>query len=151
MDYQRAVLPLRHQRHDYANHLQVIKGYLEINMPEKALEYLNGASRELQEVSSWFNSLPEEAAVLLTEMQIWAHQQGILLTIGKNEIDNGRPVAETIMAAWEALRNLKVPDSLPEEKFEVVLHLVTFPDGNACIIEWPDVLGQGRREIVIKR
>ncbi|NLB17385.1 MAG: hypothetical protein GX825_01295 [Syntrophomonadaceae bacterium] len=152
MDYQRAVRLLRHQRHDFANYLQVIKGYLEIDMPQRALEYLNSTSLELQEMSRWFNSLPEEASVLLMEMQIWAHSQGLVLTVGKIQIDaNNKSVSETIMAAWKVLQELGQPDPLPEEEFEVCLNLITSSDGNVCIIELPDALGQGRSEIVIKR
>ncbi|NLM22392.1 MAG: histidine kinase [Peptococcaceae bacterium] len=35
------------QRHDFLNYFQVIKGYIQLNMPEKALEYLDQTIAEL--------------------------------------------------------------------------------------------------------
>ncbi len=35
------------QRHDFLNNFQVIRGYLQLNMPEKALEYIDEAIVEL--------------------------------------------------------------------------------------------------------
>lgn len=35
------------QRHDFLNYFQVIKGYLQLNMPEKALKYMDEVLEEL--------------------------------------------------------------------------------------------------------
>jgi hypothetical protein len=35
------------QRHDFLNYFQVIKGYIQLNMPEKALDYLDQTIAEL--------------------------------------------------------------------------------------------------------
>ena len=35
------------QRHDFLNYFQVIKGYIQLNMPEKALDYLDQTITEL--------------------------------------------------------------------------------------------------------
>ena len=39
---------LRLQRHDFLNHLQVIHGYLQLNKPEKATDYLMRAIDEIR-------------------------------------------------------------------------------------------------------
>lgn len=39
---------LREQRHDYMNHIQVIWGYLQLNRPEKAADYISGMNSKLQ-------------------------------------------------------------------------------------------------------
>lgn len=36
------------QRHDFLNNFQVIRGYLQLHMPEKAIEYMNSVVRELE-------------------------------------------------------------------------------------------------------
>ncbi|ADY56744.1 signal transduction histidine kinase regulating citrate/malate metabolism [Syntrophobotulus glycolicus DSM 8271] len=36
------------QRHDFLNNFQVIRGYLQLNMPEKAIEYMNTVVKELE-------------------------------------------------------------------------------------------------------
>lgn len=56
----------RLQRHDCLNHFQVVKGYLQLNREDKALEYMQGMLLELQAeqmIAQIPSSLP--AAILL--------------------------------------------------------------------------------------
>ena len=83
MNHQKIVETLSRQRHDYANHLQVIKGYLELGLPERALEYVDAATRELAEESRLFKSVPPVLALALYELQLWTRDRGISLRMGE--------------------------------------------------------------------
>lgn len=43
---------IREQRHDFMNYLQVILGYLQLNKPDCAVQYIKQVTREIQELSS---------------------------------------------------------------------------------------------------
>lgn len=88
MNSGKAAQLLSRQRHDYANHIQVIKGYMELGMPERALEYVDSVVQELARESYLFHATPPEIAVKLYEMLLWARDRGIRLRFGLLECEH---------------------------------------------------------------
>lgn len=43
---------IREQRHDFLNYFQVILGYLQLNKPDRAVQYIKQVTGEMQELSS---------------------------------------------------------------------------------------------------
>lgn len=72
----------RLQRHDFLNHWQVIMGYLQLNNPVKALDYMRGALQGIENEQK-IGQIPEDffAAILLGWV-IRLTQAGIRTTIG---------------------------------------------------------------------
>lgn len=142
---------LSRQRHDYANHLQVIKGYLELELPERALEYVDAAARELAEESRLFNSAPPAVTIPLYELQLWARDRGISLRMGDLEIDGvvDLVLTEGLTTLGQVLEDLAV--SVGEEEFEVWLDLVEGSEQIIIRLRWSGESGQVKREIVLTR
>jgi len=74
-----AVDILRRVRHDFANHLQVIGGYLDMGRPEKVKEYLNMVMEEIIAERIVFKSQDGEAALYFYEQIARARDLGIIL------------------------------------------------------------------------
>lgn len=77
---------LRRVRHDYGNHFQVISGYLQLGMSEKALDYIRKINAEAGEERLLFESLPPEAALYFYAQLLSARDLGILLRYEDLEI-----------------------------------------------------------------
>lgn len=80
MDAQELVNLLRRQRHDFANHLQVVGGYLELERPDKALQYLKQVTEELALERTFFKSGPY-LAVLLYGLQLEVREKGVRMLL----------------------------------------------------------------------
>ncbi len=151
MDTEKVVRLLSRRRHDYANHLQVIKGYMELEMPERAMEYLDSAARELAQESRLFNSLPSAVSIPLYELQLWTQDRGASLRMGKLMIKDTADLvlSQGLTALYQVLEEVKAPDG--EEEFEVWLDLVEDQGQTIIRLTWPGESGQFRREIVLTR
>lgn len=151
MDSGKAAQLLSRQRHDYANHMQVIKGYLELGMPERALEYVDSVVRELAQESNLYRSAPPEIAVRLYEMQLWARDQGINLRFGTLQCKHsvGVMLSQGFADIYQVLKDLEVPAD--EEEFEVGLELLESEDQANIRLSWEGESGPVIREIVMAR
>jgi Signal transduction histidine kinase regulating citrate/malate metabolism len=67
----------RLQRHDFFNHWQVIMGNLQLNRPEKALEYMREALAGLQEEQKISHLCQTELAAVLLGFMIRLRQEGV--------------------------------------------------------------------------
>lgn len=70
---------LSRARHDFANHLQVIGGYLEMGQPERVKDYLRTVMEEISSERIIFAALSGEAALYFYEQLSRAHDLGIIL------------------------------------------------------------------------
>lgn len=59
-----AVAQMRQQRHDFMNDLQVVYGYLQLQKPEHAVQYIEKINHRMQLLSS-FHSIPSNELSLL--------------------------------------------------------------------------------------
>jgi len=84
---------LKRVRHDFANHLQVIGGYLDMGRPDRAKEYLAGVMEEIIAERLIFESQEGEAALYFYEQLSQARDLGIILRY--EDLD---------MKSWEILK-----------------------------------------------
>jgi hypothetical protein len=68
LDSARALIHfLRIQQHDFMNHMQVIHGYLQLNKPQRAMEYIEDIITQKQNLSAIYKLAdPEMAACLIS-------------------------------------------------------------------------------------
>lgn len=72
---------IRVQRHDFLNHLQVISGLLQLNKPDKALDYIKQICYEAGQESHICRIDNSELAIRLLREQHMATKRGIELEI----------------------------------------------------------------------
>lgn len=93
MDAEFMVGLLRRMRHDFANHLQVINGYLQLGQPDQVQEYLQTLMEGLDAERIIFASLSAPASLYFYEQLLKAYDLGITLRF--EDID---------LKSWELLR-----------------------------------------------
>jgi stage 0 sporulation protein B (sporulation initiation phosphotransferase) len=79
MEAERVVDILRRLRHDFGNYLQVVLGYIDLNRPEQAREYVLGLVENLAAERVIFENLEEEASLYLYQQLLLARDLGIIL------------------------------------------------------------------------
>lgn len=79
MEARQMVSLLRRVRHDYANHLQVISGYLDMGWEEQLSDYIRNIVAELNQERIIFESVSPEAALYFYEQLLMIKDLGIIL------------------------------------------------------------------------
>lgn len=129
MNQQKIVDLLRHQRHDFANHLQVIGGYLELNQADKALTYLKQVIRELELERSLFQLESGISLFLYQQFMRWK-EQGIGVILG--QVCLGEDSKALLFRNQEAINDLiqgLVRGNTDDEWSEVRLDIEELEDG----------------------
>lgn len=101
MDNMKMARVLSRQRHDFANHLQVIKGYLELGLPERVQDYVDAVVREINMESRLFNSVPPGLTIPFYELLLLIRDKGMNLRIGELNIGGA---TELLPRGLESLR-----------------------------------------------
>ncbi|NMC26703.1 MAG: hypothetical protein GYA42_00990 [Syntrophomonadaceae bacterium] len=70
---------LRRVRHDFANHLQVVSGYLDIGKPQQARDYLRQVIGEMNAARMVFDHPSSEAALYFYRQMLQASELGFKL------------------------------------------------------------------------
>jgi len=70
---------LRRVRHDFANHLQVVSGYLDIGKPQQARDYLRQVIDEMNAARMVFDHPSSEAALYFYWQMLQASELGFKL------------------------------------------------------------------------
>ncbi len=70
---------LRRVRHDFANHLQVVSGYLDIGKPQQARDYLRQVIDEMNAARTVFDHPSSEAALYFYRQMLQASELGFKL------------------------------------------------------------------------
>ena len=90
---------LRRLRHDYANHLQVISGYLELGWTEQISSYVKDIISQLNQERIIFESVAPEDALYFYEQLLTIKDMGIILVYDDLDVkstrylkDNNEPV-----------------------------------------------------------
>ncbi len=68
---------MRLQRHEFMNYLQVIYGYIQINRPQEAVNYIKGINKKMTVLSQLFNLECSSFALLLQDLIIQCNKFGI--------------------------------------------------------------------------
>lgn len=79
---------LRRVRHDFSNHLQVVSGYLDMEQPQKAQEYLRTLMEDMIAERIIFQAQSGEAALYFYEQVLKAYNLGVTLRYEDIDIDS---------------------------------------------------------------
>lgn len=126
MDAARTVELLRRIRHDYANHLQVISGYVELARYQEVKDYIAAMVEEMSEERKIFESLDYEAVLYLFEKMLSARDLGIILKYDELKISNTR-ILKNHNEPEKTLKSLS--DKLGKLNSEPVVYLSLYEDG----------------------
>lgn len=88
MEAEQMVSLLRRMRHDFANHLQVISGYVDLGWQERLAEYVRTIIAALNQERIIFESVSAEAALYFYEQLLMIKDLGIILTYEDLEIQS---------------------------------------------------------------
>lgn len=86
MDAPKIVNLIRRIRHDFANDLQVILGYIDLNRPQEAKRYISGIIEEMAVERTIFEKVEAEMALYFYQQMLLATELGVLLRYEKIEI-----------------------------------------------------------------
>lgn len=79
---------LRHRRHDYANHLQVLSGWAQLGDTNRLLSYVKSAASDVAQESVLCRNLPDLAAAELTKLRVVARVGGGHLQLRVREMED---------------------------------------------------------------
>lgn len=102
MEAEQMVDLLRRVRHDFANHLQVIGGYLEMGNSDRVKEYLGAVIEDIRSERIIFETPDGEASLYFYEQLLKAYDIGIILRYEDIGIDSW----EILKASGEPYRSL---------------------------------------------
>jgi hypothetical protein len=74
---------IRRQRHDFLNHIQVVRGYLELHMEDQVLSYVKKVSEEMAVEGRIFQIPDAELAMFLYQVHIAAQEYELALEVGE--------------------------------------------------------------------
>lgn len=74
---ERSLQLLRKQRHSFLNHLQVLSGWLQLNRPERARQYLDVLASRMGAESEVLNRVPAAAGLFVLEVGLEAETFGV--------------------------------------------------------------------------
>lgn len=112
---------IRSMRHSFMNHLQVISGWIQLNRPERAMEYLDSISAKMAGESEAIRSLSPGMAMALLEvaMEAESYDIGVEFRVsqpvglyGDERVDEfrlrARAATQAVAAQSEPLRRLTI-------------------------------------------
>ena len=125
MEAEQMVDLLRRVRHDFANHLQVISGYLDMEQPARVKQYLSAVMEEIIAERLIFESQQGEAALYFYEQMLSAYDLGITLRYEDIDID----CWAILKASGEPCRSLaELGKGLIRSEDDVVVYLSIYED-----------------------
>ncbi|MDD2586548.1 MAG: Spo0B domain-containing protein [Syntrophomonadaceae bacterium] len=86
MDAPKTVNLIRRIRHDFANDLQVILGYIDLNRPQEAKRYISEIIEEMAAQRTIFEKVEAEMALYFYQQMLLATELGVILRYEQIEI-----------------------------------------------------------------
>lgn len=126
MDAVKTVELLRRIRHDYANHFQVISGYIELGRYQEVKDYIAAMVEEMSEERKIFECMESEAVLYLYEKMLSARDLGIILKYDELKISNAR-ILENNNEPEKTLNSLS--KKLGKLNSEPIVYLSLYEDG----------------------
>ncbi|MCX5779247.1 MAG: Spo0B domain-containing protein [Firmicutes bacterium] len=116
---------LRRIRHDFANHLQVVSGYLEIGQAEKARRYLAAVIEDMGADRIVFATHSGAAALYFYEQLVKVRDLGITLHYEDIEID-GWKILRAADEPYNSMAALR--QTMPSENEDQTVYLSIYED-----------------------
>lgn len=127
MDMKGALKLVRRIRHDFGNHLQVVSGYIDMDMPERVKEYIQGVVEQMEAERAVFNLLEAEVALHFYWHVLKALDMGIVLRYDDLDLKN----ADLLMEMNEPYRSLlEVCKDIADKDEEPIVYLSIYEDEN---------------------
>ncbi len=127
---------IRHYRHRYANHLQIVSGWLELNKLQKAADYISGRAM-LSVQPGVYRGLPMRWVHRMMALDSQAEAAGQEIRWEHPELNNG-----TYMMMWRL-------SSVMREVIGASSGLITVEFGGRGFIVWAEGMKLGRRKHII--
>lgn len=102
MEAEQMVNFIRRIRHDFSNHLQVISGYLDMEQPRKAKDYLTALVEDIVAERLIFEAQTGEGALYFYEQALMAYDLGVTMRYEDIDIESW----EILKAKGEPLNSL---------------------------------------------
>jgi hypothetical protein len=126
---------LKRVRHDFGNYLQVILGYIDLQRPEQARDYILGLVEDLASERIVFDNLEGEAALYFYQQLLMARDLGIILKYKKLG-----PISWSVLQGnnepFSTLESLSRKFPVMEDDQVVDLSLYDTGDGVKMLFEW---------------
>lgn len=136
----RAMALLRRQRHSFLNHLQVISGWLQLERPERARQYLDTIAAELATQTEVIRQLPAAAGIMVMELEQEAESYGVRIHWQVAEPLAADPVADWLIGSRsEVIAALAAAATLGEGE----RHLVVTISAHGLVVHTPTDMGKG--------
>ncbi|HWI51329.1 MAG TPA: Spo0B domain-containing protein [Symbiobacteriaceae bacterium] len=117
---------LRRQRHSFLNHLQVISGWLQLERPDKARQYLEAVAVRMAGESDVLRQAPSALGLLMLELGMEAETYGVHLQWRVDGPDISLPdgqqldqLRREVVAAMAAGQSRVISVSLAADGFSV--------------------------------
>lgn len=112
---------LRGQRHSFMNHLQVISGWLQLNRPDRAQQYLETLASRLATESEAIRRLPPELGQAVIALAMDAETYGVSVDWQVSPGVTSLPAEALEDLMVEARAALKAESLQPDEKRRMVI------------------------------
>lgn len=123
MEASQMVSLLRRMRHDFANHLQVISGYVDMGWEERLANYIRSIITELNQERIIFEAVEAETALYLYEQLLMIKDMGIILIYEELDVQS----VQNLMNVNEPANSVAaMRDYLPNGDDEPVVYLSIF-------------------------
>jgi len=148
MDTDRTVALIRKMRHDFSNHLQVISGYLELNHPEKAQQYVTRLILDSGDERAVFEIDKGDVILYLFEQLLNARDYGIKISYKKIDLSSVDP----LMNRNEPLNTLiKMKENDPVAELAVDVVIGTNLEQDIYIDYYTDMIADSPRRLLIRK
>ena len=148
MDADRTVALLRKMRHDFGNHLQVISGYLELNHPEKAQQYVTRLILDSRDERAVFEIDKGDVILYLFEQLLNARDYGIKISYKNIDLSSVEP----LMNRNEPLNTLiKMKENDPVAELAVDVVIGTNLEQDIYIDYYTDMIADSPRRLLIRK
>jgi len=106
---EREVKIIRRERHDFLNHLQILRGFLQLGKYDKVIEYIDRISEDIHRRQEYFRLFDEETALKLTDLYYLLESVEANLTIKhfqrvQYNKDLGQKVERIVLENWDLLK-----------------------------------------------
>lgn len=148
MDTDRTVALIRKMRHDFGNHLQVISGYLELNHPEKAQQYVTRLILDSGDERAVFEIDKGDVILYLFEQLLNARDYGIKISYKNIDLSSVEPLMNR-NEPLNTLIKMKENDSVAELAVDVVIG--TNLEQDIYIDYYTDMIADSPRRLLIRK
>lgn len=149
MEAARMVSLLRRVRHDYANHLQVIGGYLELGWEEQLRSYIKEIIAQINQERIIFESLAAQDALYFYEQLLTIRDMGIIIVYEDLDVKSSTYLKEHNEPATSIA--ILQSDSPPQEDETVVYLSIHENETEIEMFFNCDIWGEESRRIQIDK